>query len=158
MEATLEAASKPLAKEQHLNQQSHHHHQQNSHCGSCRRADLLLPCSRFISFQLAFIICTWVTDVWPGRVKRGCTRQVTPDTVIIINTSAFWFVSLDDHTTVPDQITSCTELFQDRAGWRKSGLTYTHQRGADSPTAILDALFSSPTIPVFTAFDATDGR
>ena len=87
MEAALEAASKPLAKEQHLNQQSHHHHQENSHCGSCRRADLLLPCSRFISFWLTFIICTWVTDVWPGQVKRGCTRQVSSDTVIIINTS-----------------------------------------------------------------------
>ena len=79
MEAALEAASKPLAKEQHLNQQSHHHHQENSHCGSCRRADLLLPCSQFLSFWLAFIICNWVTDVWPGQVKRGSTRQVTPD-------------------------------------------------------------------------------
>ena len=69
----------------------------------------------------------------------------------------FWFVSLDDRTTVPDQITSCTELFQDRAGWRESGLTYTHQWGADPPTAVLDTLFSSPTIPVFTALDATDG-
>lgn len=87
MEAALEAASKPLAKEQCLNQQSHHHHQENSHCGSCLRVDLLLPPSRFISFQLTFIIWTWVTDVWPGQVKRVWTRQVTPDTVIIINTS-----------------------------------------------------------------------
>ena len=36
---------------------------------------------------LTFITCNWVTDVWPGQVKRVWTRQVTPDTVIIINTS-----------------------------------------------------------------------
>ena len=87
MEAALEAALKFLAKEQCLNQQSHRHHQENSHCGSCHRVDLLLPPSRFISFQLTFITCNWVTDVWPGQVKRGWTRQETPDTVITINTS-----------------------------------------------------------------------
>ena len=38
-------------------------------------------------FPATFIICNWVTDVWPGQVKRGCTRQVSSDTVIIMNTS-----------------------------------------------------------------------
>ena len=157
MEATLEAASKPLAKEQHLNQQSHHHHQENSHCGSCHRVDLPLSYSQFISFQLLLSSVTGWLMYGLGKWREAALDKCLQIQWLSWTPQVFWFVSLDDHTTVPDQITSCTELFQDRAGWRESGLTYTHQRGADSPTAVLDALFSSPTIPVFTALDATDG-